>query len=66
MELENKKALQSIRNAPKGLSSEFHANRSHTDTTLDQKTYEPDGPPESRTGLVNSIAAPLASLAPLR
>ena len=55
-----------LRNAPKGLSSEFHHIRSHTNTTLLHKTANRTDPLLSRTRLVSSIAAPLASLAPLR
>ena len=66
MELVAKKGLEDVRNAPKGLSSEFQPNRSHTDTTLPLKTANRIDPLWSRTRPVNSIAAPLASLAPLR
>ena len=61
----NQKRIKLVRNAPKGLSSEFHPIRSHTGTTSFKKTANGTDPLVKRTGPVNSIAAPLASLAPL-
>ena len=66
MELVKIRPRKDVRNAPKGLSSEFHQIRSHTNTTLLHKTANRTDPLLSRTRLVSSIAAPLASLAPLR
>ena len=66
MELGKKFKRSSLRNAPKGLSSKFHPIRSHTGTTLNRKTANGTDPLASRTGHIPSIAAPLASLAPLR
>ena len=51
---------------PKGLSSEFHQNRSHTGTTCMEKTTNATDPLVRRTGHITSIAATLASLASLR
>ena len=66
MELGKKFKCTSLRNAPKGLSSEFHQIRSHTGTTSFRKTTNGTDPLASRTGLIPSIAASLASLATLR
>ena len=66
MELVKIQRIQDVGNAPKGLSSEFHPIRSHTDTTSIQKTANGTDPLVSRTGHIPSIAATLASLASLR
>ena len=66
MELVKIQRIPALGNAPKGLSSEFHKIRSKTKTTLTQETANGTDPLVKRTGPVNSIAAPLASLAPLR
>ena len=65
MELVKIQCIPTLGNAPKGLSSEFHQIRSHTDTTSIEKTANRDDPPVRRTRPVSSITASLASLAPL-
>ena len=66
MELVKIQRIPALRNAPKGLSSEFHPNRSKTKGTSGHETANPHDPLASRTGHIPSIAATLASLASLR
>ena len=47
------KRILTLRNAPKGLSSEFHPIRSHTGTTSYLKTANGTDPLVKRTGPVN-------------
>ena len=66
MELVQKKVIPDLRNAPKCLYSKFHGARSKYKTTLVRETANGDEPLRGRMGHIFSIAASLASLAPLR
>ena len=59
------KTLRDLGNAPKSLSSEFDGARSETKNTYYHFSANGEDPLARGMGHIPSIAAPLASLAPL-